>query len=179
MGGAVEEAMDGLVSRLETIQGLRVLTHPPVSVGELPAAVLLFESREPALTLSGSAFSGSIKAVVLAGPADRRRRSRRWAVSWARRASAASRRRWRPIALGAGAWTTGAWCRWATLGGASCGAGCMPRRTSTSSLRSRHRVGSRSPPYRRAVVSGSGLEPGLEGAHVYVDLVGGLRPLAL
>ena len=50
--------MDGLVSRLETIQGLRVLTHPPVSVGELPAAVLLFESREPALTLSGERVFG-------------------------------------------------------------------------------------------------------------------------
>ena len=70
MGGEVEEAMEGLASRLETIQGLRVLTHPPVSVGELPAAVLLFESREPALTLSGSAFTGSIKAVLLAAPAD-------------------------------------------------------------------------------------------------------------
>ena len=70
MGGEVEEAMGGLASRLETIAGLRVLTHPPVSVGELPAAVLLFESREPALTLSRSAFSGSIKAVLLAGPAD-------------------------------------------------------------------------------------------------------------
>ena len=70
MGGEVEEAMGGLASRLETIAGLRVLTHPPASVGELPAAVLLFESREPALTLSGSAFSGSIKAVLLAGPAD-------------------------------------------------------------------------------------------------------------
>ena len=70
MGGAVEEAMGGLALRLETIQGLRVLTHPPVSVGELPAAVLLFESREPALTLAGGAFAGSIKAVVLAGPAD-------------------------------------------------------------------------------------------------------------
>ena len=70
MGGDVEEAMEGLASRLETIQGLRVLTHPPVSVGELPAVVLLFESREPALTLAGGAFTGSIKAVVLAGPAD-------------------------------------------------------------------------------------------------------------
>ena len=70
MGGDVEGAMDGLASRLETIQGLRVLTHPPVSVGELPAVVLLFESREPALTLAGGAFAGSIKAVVLAGPAD-------------------------------------------------------------------------------------------------------------
>ena len=70
MGGEVEEAMGGLASRLETIQGLRVLTHPPVSVGELPAAVLLFESREPALTLAGGAFSGNIKVVVLAAPAD-------------------------------------------------------------------------------------------------------------
>ena len=70
MGGVVEEAMGGLASRLETIQGLRVMTHPPVSVGELPAAVLLFESREPGLTLAGSAFTGSIRAVVLAAPAD-------------------------------------------------------------------------------------------------------------
>ena len=70
MGGAVEEAMGGLASRLDTIQGLRVMMHPPVSVGELPAAVLLFESREPGLTLAGGAFSGNIKVVVLAAPAD-------------------------------------------------------------------------------------------------------------
>ena len=70
MGSVVEEAMGGLASRLETIQGLRVLTHPPVSVNELPAAVLVFESREPGLTLAGSAFSGRIRVVVLAAPAD-------------------------------------------------------------------------------------------------------------
>ena len=70
MGGAVSEAMGGLASRLETIAGLRVLTHPPVSVGELPAAVLMLESREPGLTLAGSAYSGSIRVVLLAGPAD-------------------------------------------------------------------------------------------------------------
>ena len=34
-----------------------------------------------------------------------------------------------------------------------------------------------SPPDRRAVVSGSGLEPGPEGAHVDVDLVGGVHLL--
>ena len=69
-GGVVEEVMGGLASRLQTVPVLRVLTHPPVSVSELPAAVLLFESREPGLTLGGSAFEGSIRAVVLAAPAD-------------------------------------------------------------------------------------------------------------
>ena len=70
MGGAVEAAMGGLASRLGTVPGLRVMTHPPVSGGELPAAVLLFESREPALTLAGGASAGRIKAVLLAGQAD-------------------------------------------------------------------------------------------------------------
>ncbi len=70
MAGEVSKAMGGLASRLKTIPGLRVLTHPPASVGELPAAVLLFESREPALTLSGSAFAGSVRVVLLAAPAD-------------------------------------------------------------------------------------------------------------
>ena len=69
-GGVMEEVMGGLASRLQTVPGLRVLTHPPVSVNELPAAVLLFESREPGLTMAGGAFSGSIKVVVLAAAAD-------------------------------------------------------------------------------------------------------------
>ena len=70
MSGGVEDVLEGLSSRLSTVAGLRVLTHPPASVSEFPAVVLLFESRAPAGTLGGSGFSGRIRGVLLTGPGD-------------------------------------------------------------------------------------------------------------
>ena len=64
MTGAIAEATQGLAETLETLPGLRVLDYPPASVSEVPVAVVLFESRDAALTLGGSSFAGRMKVVL-------------------------------------------------------------------------------------------------------------------
>ena len=69
MADEIKDAKDGLVARLATISGLRVLDYPPDSVNEFPVAVVLFESRDAMKTLGGSTFEGRITAVVLVSSA--------------------------------------------------------------------------------------------------------------
>jgi len=68
MANEIRPAVDGLASLLEGVPGLRVHRQPPPVLNELPAAVVLFESRGGSGTLGGSGFAGRIR-VVLAVPA--------------------------------------------------------------------------------------------------------------
>ena len=70
MANEIKDAKDGLVTRLSTIAGLKVLDYPPGTINEFPAAVVLFESRDPIQTLGGSTFTGKIKAVLLVSSSD-------------------------------------------------------------------------------------------------------------
>ena len=45
MANEIRAAVDGLASLLEGVPGLRVHRQPPATLNELPAAVVLFESR--------------------------------------------------------------------------------------------------------------------------------------
>lgn len=71
MANELRDARDGLASLLSGIAGLRVLDQPPESVSELPAAVIMLESRDAALTLGSKSFIGRIKVVLLVASADR------------------------------------------------------------------------------------------------------------
>ncbi len=71
MANELRDARDGLASLLSGIAGLRVLDQPPESVSELPAAVIMLESRDAALTLGSKSFTGRIKVVLLVASADR------------------------------------------------------------------------------------------------------------
>ncbi len=64
MTGAIADARRGLSEILAALPGLRVLDHPPASISETPAAVVLFESRDAALTLGGTSFAGRMKVVL-------------------------------------------------------------------------------------------------------------------
>ena len=68
----INNAKDGLSALLATIPGLRVLDYPADSVNELPAAMVLVESRDAAGALGGGAFTGSIKVVLLVSSANTR-----------------------------------------------------------------------------------------------------------
>ena len=68
MANEIRAAVDGLASLLEGVPGLRVHRQPPAALNELPAAVVLFESRGASGTLGGAGFAGRIR-VVLAVPA--------------------------------------------------------------------------------------------------------------
>ena len=70
MADEIKDAKDGLVTRLSTIAGLKVLDYPAESVSEFPAAVVLFESRDAYRTLGGSSFAGRIKVVLLVSSAN-------------------------------------------------------------------------------------------------------------
>ena len=70
MANEIRDAKDGLASLLSGIAGLRVLDHPADSINEFPAAVALFESRDPNETLGGSSFTGKMKVVLLVASAN-------------------------------------------------------------------------------------------------------------
>ena len=70
MANEIGGAKDGLAAVLSTIGGLRVLDYPAASLNELPAAVVLFESREPMRTMGVGSFVGKIKVVVVVSSAD-------------------------------------------------------------------------------------------------------------
>ena len=66
----INNAKDGLSALLAAIPGLRVLDYPADSVNELPAAMVLVESRDAAGALGGGAFTGRIKVVLLVSSAN-------------------------------------------------------------------------------------------------------------
>ena len=68
MGNEISAAVEGLASLLEGIPGLRVHRRPPAVLNELPAAVVLFESRGASQTLGGTGFACRVR-VTLAVPA--------------------------------------------------------------------------------------------------------------
>ena len=68
MGNEISAAVEGLASLLEGIPGLRVHRRPPEVLNELPAAVVLFESRGASQTLGGTGFACRVR-VILAVPA--------------------------------------------------------------------------------------------------------------
>ena len=70
MADEIKDAKDGLVTRLSSITGLKVLDYPADSVNEFPVAVVLFESRDAIETLGGSSFSGRIKVILLVSSAN-------------------------------------------------------------------------------------------------------------
>ena len=62
-------ARAGLQGLLAAVPGLRVIDRDG-PVDELPAAVVLFEGRETALTLGRGASIGRMRVLLLAAPAD-------------------------------------------------------------------------------------------------------------
>ena len=70
MTNEIRAAVDGLASLLEDIPGLRVHRRPPAALNQLPAAVVLFESRGASPTLGGSGFAARIRVVLAASAAD-------------------------------------------------------------------------------------------------------------
>ncbi len=70
MANEMRRARSGLASLLAAIPGLRVHDHPPGSLNELPAAVVMFESRQPSQTMGGAGFSARFEVVLLASSAD-------------------------------------------------------------------------------------------------------------
>ena len=179
MGGAVEEAMGGAGVAAGNDSGAAGANAPSGLGGRATRGGVAVRVAGAGAHAGGGRLFGQYQGGGAGGAGGRGgERSRRWAGSWTPRARAASRPWWRRTARGEAVSTTGVSCRRATLVGASCGAACTPRRTSSSCLRSRRRVGSFIPPHRRAVALGSGLEAGPEGAHVDVDLVGGMHLLS-
>ena len=51
MANEIRSAVEGLASLLEGVPSLRVYRQPPPALNELPAAVVLFESRGASRTL--------------------------------------------------------------------------------------------------------------------------------
>ena len=72
MANEIRAAVDGLASLLEGVPGLRVHRQPPATLNELPAAVVLFESRGASRTLGGTGFAGRIRVVLAVSTADAR-----------------------------------------------------------------------------------------------------------
>ena len=70
MANEIRAAMDGLASLLEGVPGLRVHRQPPPVLNELPAAVVLFESRGASRTLGGTGFSGRIRVTLAVSAAE-------------------------------------------------------------------------------------------------------------
>ena len=65
--GAIGDAKSGLVTRLQTISGLRVYGQPPESINELPAVVLLTPDLEYGATFSGNTLRHQLRALLLLG----------------------------------------------------------------------------------------------------------------
>ena len=72
MAGEIRDAIRGLGELLSNIEGLRALDYPADSIGEFPAAVVLFEGRDPLDTLGGGGFAGRIKVTLLVASANTR-----------------------------------------------------------------------------------------------------------
>ncbi len=70
MGNEIRAAVEGLASLLEGIPGLRVHRRPPPVLNELPAAVVLFESRGAPQTLAGTGFAGRVRVTLVVSAAD-------------------------------------------------------------------------------------------------------------
>ena len=70
MANEIRAAVEGLASALEGVPGLRVHRQPPASLNELPAAVVLFESRGASRTLGGTGFAGRIRVTLAVSTAD-------------------------------------------------------------------------------------------------------------
>ena len=72
MGNEIGAAVEGLASLLEGVPGLRVHRRPPAVLNELPAAVVLFESRGASQTLAGTGFAGRVRVTLVVPAADAR-----------------------------------------------------------------------------------------------------------
>ena len=70
MANEIRAAVEGLASLLEGVPGLRVHRRPPATLNELPAAVVLFESRGASSTLGGNGFEGRFRVVLAVSAAD-------------------------------------------------------------------------------------------------------------
>ena len=70
MPNDIRAAVEGLASLLEDVPGLRVHRQPPATLNELPAAVVIFESRGASRTLGGTGFSGRIRVTLAVSAAD-------------------------------------------------------------------------------------------------------------
>ena len=70
MANEIRAAMDGLASLLEGVPGLRVHRQPPPVLNELPAAVVVFESRGASRTLGGTGFAGRIRVTLAVSVAE-------------------------------------------------------------------------------------------------------------
>ena len=70
MANEIRAAVEGLASLLEGIPSLRVHRQPPATLNELPAAVVLFESRGASRTLGGTGFAGRIRVVLAVSAAE-------------------------------------------------------------------------------------------------------------
>ena len=70
MANEIRAAVDGLAALLEGVPGLRVHRQPPAALNELPAAVVLFESRGASRTLGGTGFAGRIRVTLVVSTTD-------------------------------------------------------------------------------------------------------------
>ncbi len=70
MANEIGAAVEGLASLLDGVPGLRVHRQPPAALNELPAAVVLFESRGASGTLGGIEFAGRVRVVLAVHAAD-------------------------------------------------------------------------------------------------------------
>lgn len=125
MANEIAAAVDGLASLLEDVPGLRVHRQPPAALNELPAAVVLFESRGASRTLGGSGFAGRIRVVLAVPAADAGDGFDRLYDFMAQSGGSS-------IEAAAASDPTGGWRPSTTWAGASSGAANTWRRTSTS-----------------------------------------------
>ena len=70
MANEIRAAVEGLASLLEDVPGLRVHRQPPAILNELPAAVVVFESRGASLTLGGTGFAGRVRVTLVVSTAE-------------------------------------------------------------------------------------------------------------
>ena len=70
MASEIANAKDGLGTLIGNISAIRqVFDYPPEDVHEMPAMVLLFESRDTEQTIGGSTFQGIIRGTLLVSSA--------------------------------------------------------------------------------------------------------------
>ncbi len=65
MANEIASVKLGLTSLLSGIKGLRVFDYPKANINQLPAAVVLFESRDGVQTPGGTTFTGWLKVTIL------------------------------------------------------------------------------------------------------------------
>ena len=72
MANEIGDVKRGLAAALASVEGLRVYDYEPEGALELPAAIVLLESREPVETLGGGAIRGSMRVEALVSAMDAR-----------------------------------------------------------------------------------------------------------